>query len=99
MASLEVKISELSETVGSYVLLREQDQVTMEKLKERIGQLDTENTELTKGHVERSVAPLVDGTVVGCPIDGRDGVGEGYNFRVLSIYADKNREIKLKGRL
>ena len=30
VASLEMKLSQLSETVGSYVLLREQDQTTIQ---------------------------------------------------------------------
>jgi hypothetical protein len=53
VASLETKLSQLSETVGSYVLLHEQDQTTIQKLKERINELDVENTQLTKEHIER----------------------------------------------
>jgi hypothetical protein len=64
VASLEVKVSQLSETVGSYVLLREQDQASMQKLKDRISQLDIENTELTRAHVERQEATtLAEGQV------------------------------------
>lgn len=53
VANLEMKMSELSETIGSYVQLREQDQVSMERLRERVMELDLENTQLTKAHVER----------------------------------------------
>jgi chromosome segregation ATPase len=56
VASFEMKISQLSETVGSYVLLRDQEQMNIQKLKERISQLDLENTQLTKEHVERQEA-------------------------------------------
>ena len=53
-------MSELSETIGSYVQLREQDQVSMERLRERVMELDLENTQLTKAHVERLVSCCIE---------------------------------------
>ncbi|EDO43114.1 predicted protein, partial [Nematostella vectensis] len=47
VADLETKLSELSEVVGSYEKLRFHDQEVIHKLKERLQQLDTENTALT----------------------------------------------------
>jgi len=46
VSSLEAKISELSEMIGNYERLRTQDQNTMAKLKERITQLNLENSVL-----------------------------------------------------
>lgn len=40
VSSLETKLSELSEIVGSYDRDRQQDQIAIQKLKERIAQLD-----------------------------------------------------------
>lgn len=53
VASLELKLTELSKTVGNYDQQREADQLAIQKLKERISQLDSENTVLTKVHLER----------------------------------------------
>ncbi|XP_064400000.1 GRIP and coiled-coil domain-containing protein 1-like [Halichondria panicea] len=53
VAGLEAKLSSLSETIGGYERLRENDQATTHRLKERVAQLDSENTALTKEHVER----------------------------------------------
>ncbi|CAH3177527.1 unnamed protein product [Porites evermanni] len=44
----EVKLSELSEVVGNYEKLRLQDQQAIQKLKDRLHQLDVENVELTR---------------------------------------------------
>jgi uncharacterized small protein (DUF1192 family) len=48
VAGLEAKLSELSETVGNVERLRQQDQLTIQKLRERLVQLDAENTALTQ---------------------------------------------------
>ena len=48
VASLEAKLSELSEVTGNYERLRYQDQMNIQKLRERISQLDLENTALAK---------------------------------------------------
>lgn len=48
VADLEVKLSELSEVVGNYEKLRLQDQQAIQKLKDRLYQLDVENVELTR---------------------------------------------------
>ena len=53
MASLESKLSDLSDTVGNYDRQRELDLLSIHKLKERIAQLDSENTALTRTQVER----------------------------------------------
>lgn len=50
VANLESRLQELSETVGSYDRLRQQDQNAMQKLRERITQLDLENQSLQKTH-------------------------------------------------
>ncbi|XP_045159966.2 GRIP and coiled-coil domain-containing protein 1-like [Mercenaria mercenaria] len=55
IAELESKLSELSETVGNYERLRFQDQQTVQKLKERISQLDQENTVLAEASTAKSV--------------------------------------------
>ena len=44
----EVKLSELSEVVGNYEKLRLQDQQAIQKLKERLQQLDVENASLSR---------------------------------------------------
>ena len=44
----EVKLSELSEVVGNYEKLRLQDQQAIQKLKDRLQQLDVENATLTR---------------------------------------------------
>ncbi|XP_078586650.1 GRIP and coiled-coil domain-containing protein 1-like isoform X1 [Branchiostoma floridae x Branchiostoma japonicum] len=48
VANLEAKLAELSVVVGNYDKIRQQDQEAMEKLKERIAQLDMENTALAR---------------------------------------------------
>ncbi|XP_074638847.1 GRIP and coiled-coil domain-containing protein 1-like [Acropora palmata] len=48
VADLEVKLSELSEVVGNYEKLRLQDQQAIQKLKDRLQQLDVENETLTR---------------------------------------------------
>ncbi|XP_066276260.1 GRIP and coiled-coil domain-containing protein 1-like isoform X2 [Branchiostoma lanceolatum] len=48
VANLESKLAELSVVVGNYDKIRQQDQEAMEKLKERIAQLDMENTALAR---------------------------------------------------
>ena len=46
MANLESRLQELSETVGTYDRLRQNDQMSMQKLRDRIAQLDLENQSL-----------------------------------------------------
>ena len=46
VANLESRLQELSETVGTYDRLRQNDQISMQKLKDRITQLDLENQSL-----------------------------------------------------
>ena len=48
VANLESRLQELSEAVGTYDRLRQQDQSAMSKLRERIAQLDLENQSLQK---------------------------------------------------
>ena len=48
VAGLEAKLSELSEVTGNYERLRYQDQLSLQKLRERISQLDVENSALAK---------------------------------------------------
>lgn len=48
VSELESKISELSDMVGNYERSKVQDQQTIHKLKERMSQLELENTALTK---------------------------------------------------
>lgn len=48
IAELESKLSELSESVGKYERLRVQDQQTIQRLKDRVSQLDQENMVLTE---------------------------------------------------
>jgi len=48
VADLEAKLSELSEVVGNYEKLRLQDQQAIQKLKDRLQQLDVENATLTR---------------------------------------------------
>jgi predicted secreted protein len=49
VANLESRLTELSETVGTYDRLRQHDQSSMQKLRERIAQLDQENQTLQVG--------------------------------------------------
>lgn len=53
VSSLEARLSELSHTVGKYDREKEQDTLNIQKLKERIIQLDCENTALTRTQIER----------------------------------------------
>ena len=46
MANLESRLQELSETVGNYDRVRQSDQSSLQKLRERIAQLDQENKNL-----------------------------------------------------
>ena len=46
VANLESRLQELSETVGTYDRLRQHDQLALQKLRERIAQLDQENKTL-----------------------------------------------------
>ena len=48
VSGLEEKLSELSDIVGNYERLRYQDQVAIQRLKERVTQLDLENTALAR---------------------------------------------------
>lgn len=48
VASLETKLSEISKVVGEYERQKSQDQQTIQKLKERVTQLDLENTALSQ---------------------------------------------------
>ncbi|XP_071809060.1 GRIP and coiled-coil domain-containing protein 1-like [Asterias amurensis] len=48
VATLESKLAELSEVVGSYDRVKQQDLQAIQRLKERIVQLDLENTALAK---------------------------------------------------
>ena len=48
VSGLEAKLSELSEVVGNYERLRLQDQQAIQRLKERVAQLDTENMALVQ---------------------------------------------------
>ncbi|ELT94109.1 hypothetical protein CAPTEDRAFT_214083 [Capitella teleta] len=53
VSSLENKLSELSEATGQYERQHHHDQLNIQKLKERINQLDAENMALTKtGHMK-----------------------------------------------
>ncbi|BFZ07564.1 hypothetical protein BsWGS_10603 [Bradybaena similaris] len=54
VSSLEAKLSELSQVVGNYERLRFQDQQAISKLRERVTQLDVENTALSRA---ASLAP------------------------------------------
>lgn len=58
VCSLESKISELSEMVGNYERLRYQDQCAMQKMRERITQLDMENMALARAAHTSSGADL-----------------------------------------
>merc|ERR1719323_2568718 len=46
VANLESRLQELSETVGNYDRVRQSDQNSLQKLRERIAQLDQENKNL-----------------------------------------------------
>ncbi|KAL3872946.1 hypothetical protein ACJMK2_036116 [Sinanodonta woodiana] len=48
VSELEAKLSELSEVIGNYERMRYQDQQTIVRLKERVNQLDLENTALAQ---------------------------------------------------
>ncbi|XP_023215586.1 GRIP and coiled-coil domain-containing protein 1-like [Centruroides sculpturatus] len=58
IANLEARLSELSQMVGNYDRLQQQDQTAIQKLKERIMQLDSEKVALTRtiaGEIENSL--------------------------------------------
>ncbi|PNF31764.1 GRIP and coiled-coil domain-containing protein 1 [Cryptotermes secundus] len=48
VANLEARLAELSETVGNYDRLRQQDQMAIQKLKEHIAQVDIEHSTLSR---------------------------------------------------
>ncbi|XP_077994726.1 GRIP and coiled-coil domain-containing protein 1-like [Glandiceps talaboti] len=48
VSNLEAKLSDLSSVVGNYERLRYQDQLSIQRLKERVSQLDLENTALAR---------------------------------------------------
>jgi len=48
VANLEARLAELSETVGNYDRLRQQDQLAIQKLKEHIAQLDLEHSAVSQ---------------------------------------------------
>lgn len=52
IASLESRLSELSEVVGSYDRLKQKDQVAIQRLKDRVAHLHLENTTLAKAVAE-----------------------------------------------
>ncbi|XP_030072672.1 GRIP and coiled-coil domain-containing protein 1 [Microcaecilia unicolor] len=58
VASLEARISEVSELLGTYEKAKQKDQMTIQKLKERIVQLDMENKTLAIAASSRSLADL-----------------------------------------
>lgn len=62
VADLESKLSDLSETVGTYDRGRQQDQHAIQRLKERITQLDLENTALARAANKSSVIAEEDET-------------------------------------
>ena len=55
VANLEARLQELSETVGNYDRLRQTDQNAMQKLRDRIAQLDSENQSLQSVHRSREL--------------------------------------------
>ncbi|XP_071501673.1 GRIP and coiled-coil domain-containing protein 1-like [Diadema antillarum] len=83
VADLESKLSELSETVGSYDRGRQQDQTAIQRLKERIMQLDLENTALARA-ANKSSAMIEE---------------EETTYSDLSVAEIKERITKLKGLL
>ena len=80
----EVKLSELSEVVGNYEKLRLQDQQAIQKLKDRLQQLDVENATLT-----RQIS-----TEENCTPDNERDVGDDETPEEL-----KKQVMKLKGLL
>ncbi|XP_052778184.1 GRIP and coiled-coil domain-containing protein 1-like [Mya arenaria] len=60
IAELESKLSELSETVGNYERLRYQDQQTIQRLKDRLSQLEQENRALTEASQSASEEEMTD---------------------------------------
>ncbi|GFO27506.1 grip and coiled-coil domain-containing protein 1 [Plakobranchus ocellatus] len=62
VSSLEAKLSELSQVVGNYERTKFQDQQAISKLKERVTQLDLENTALAKAaHISPEKQENVEG--------------------------------------
>ncbi|XP_072034925.1 GRIP and coiled-coil domain-containing protein 1-like [Amphiura filiformis] len=58
VASLEAKLSELSATVGNYDRVKQQDQTAIQRLKERITQLDLENTALARAANKKQISEV-----------------------------------------
>ncbi|XP_030844936.1 GRIP and coiled-coil domain-containing protein 1 isoform X2 [Strongylocentrotus purpuratus] len=58
VADLESKLSDLSDTVGTYDRGRQQDQHAIQRLKERISQLDLENTALARAANKSTVMAI-----------------------------------------
>ncbi|NXD17460.1 GCC1 protein, partial [Nothocercus nigrocapillus] len=58
VASLEGQISEVSELLGSYEKAKQKDQLVIQKLKDRIAQLDLENKTLAIAASSRSAADV-----------------------------------------
>ncbi|XP_006004145.1 GRIP and coiled-coil domain-containing protein 1 [Latimeria chalumnae] len=58
VANLEAQVSELSELLGTYEKAKQKDQVTIQKLKDRIVQLDTENKTLAIAASSRTSADI-----------------------------------------
>ncbi|NXA43962.1 GCC1 protein, partial [Eudromia elegans] len=58
VASLEAQVSEVSELLGGYEKAKQKDQLVIQKLKDRIVQLDLENKTLAMAASSRSAADL-----------------------------------------
>lgn len=61
MAGLEARLAELSEIVGGYDRLRQQDQLAIQKLKDRLAALqDTEHSEVvtSSNHPEEIISKI-----------------------------------------
>ncbi|NWX94046.1 GCC1 protein, partial [Nothoprocta pentlandii] len=58
VASLEAQISEVSELLGTYEKAKQKDQLVIQKLKDRIAQLDLENKTLAIAASSRSAADV-----------------------------------------
>ncbi|XP_076441642.1 GRIP and coiled-coil domain-containing protein 1-like isoform X2 [Babylonia areolata] len=80
ISSLEDKLSELSEVVGNYERLRFQDQQVIQKLKDRLTQLDVENTALVRA--ARTFGSM-DAAAVGEEGDGLDA--QALHDRILHL--------------
>nr|XP_054761741.1 GRIP and coiled-coil domain-containing protein 1-like [Lytechinus pictus] len=84
VADLESKLSALSETVGTYDRGRQQDQHAIQRLKERITQLDLENTALARAANKSNSMAITEGEDIDCD---------------ASVAEIKERIMKLKGLL